>query len=59
MMSSRGQCVCSEMWVKEGSSHSTVGVKKNTVDLGLPFPISTKESVNILHIEVSCQTSFG
>lgn len=44
---------------KKGDSHSAVGIKKNTEDLGLPSPISAKESVNIVHVEVSHKILFG
>lgn len=45
--------------MKEGGGHSAGGVKKNTEDLGLPSPISAKESVNTLHVKVSRQILFG
>lgn len=54
-----GKTVCSEIWLKEGSSCFVAGVEKNTADFRLPLSISTEEHVNILHTEISHRILFG
>lgn len=54
-----GKTVCSEIWLKEGSSCFVAGVKKNTGDFRLPVSIGIEECVNTLHTDISHQILFG